>query len=342
MISSNFNNFFTRLLLSLALALPAYLVLASMQNNLTNITAYAYIEYTLAVFITLLCLFELHQQKSLLLEKHKPWISQTRFRIGAELLLSILLGMALSSSGYSIFYQLVWDMPIYMPSLIFYNVVTVFLSFCMMGFVNTSFLVEKWKLAIKKTEELEKENIKARLSALQSQLSPHFLFNNFNILHALMDEDISIAKKYLVELSDVFRYILNSRHQELVPLIEELGFIKSYQYVLQIRYEGKFRINFDIDPAALATKVPPVSLQVAIENAIKHNEVSALHPLIIDINATEHSISISNRIISKKVGHLSTQTGLDNLRRRYAIITDQPVVIKHDQKLFVITLPLIS
>lgn len=339
----SFNTFKYRALISLAIALPSYLILSMIQGfNIFDANFYALYEYCGAVFLTMLALFELHNFKSIALEKNFPWDKKQGVRIGLEVLFTIIVTPVVVSLAYKLFYNLVWDMDIYFPSLVFYNSLAFFISLFFLAYVNAGYILSNWKSAVYKANALEKENMRAQLKALQNQLSPHFLFNNFNILNALIEEDVREAKVYLNKLSEVFRYILQNKHSEVVKLEDELTFINNYAFLIGTRFKNKFDLKIDIPKSAYSKKIPPVSLQVLLENALQHNEVSAKHPLVVKICVKGDKLTIDN-VVKKKKGQVkSTKTGLSNIVSRYEFLTDEKVEIHNGQERFKIILPLLN
>jgi LytS/YehU family sensor histidine kinase len=184
-----------------------------------------------------------------------------------------------------------------------------------MGFVNVNYILEDWKKSLIKTETLEKENIRAKLEALQTQLSPHFLFNNFNIIDALIETEPKLARKYVQGLSTVFRYILDNKNKELIALKEELQFIKEFMFLIETRFDKNVSLEVNIEGSTYKKMVPPMSLQLLIENAIKHNEISNRNKLEIVIQEMANKyLSIPNNVKLRKGKFSNTGTGLKKHR----------------------------
>jgi LytS/YehU family sensor histidine kinase len=301
------------------------------------------VQYGTAVFIAFILLFELHQFKSGILEKYIKWETQFYLRLTIEGMITTFITFVVCSSAYYSLYNFVWDMSIYFPSLVLYNTLGFFISLLFMVFVNVSFLLDNWKKAALKAEKLEKENIQAKLEALQNQISPHFLFNNFNILNALIDENIETAKRYLSKLSDVYRYILKHKHNEVVSLYEEITFVQDYAFLINTRFNEQFSLNIDVPRSFLNSKIPPVSLQPLVENAVKHNEISGRHTLTVNIKTEEQYLIISNNVKLKNIKSTeTTHTGLANIRERYQHLSERQVEISKNEHQYVVKLPLLS
>lgn len=182
----------------------------------------------------------------------------------------------------------------------------------------------------------------AKFDALKNQLDPHFLFNSLNVLTSLIEENPLAATKFTTGLSKVYRYVLEQKNKELVTVSEELEFAKLYMSLLKMRFEDSIVFNFPkllINPDA---KVVPLSLQLLLENAVKHNQVTPAKKLIITISEQGDSLIITNNIQLKQVVRVSSGVGLLNIRQRYALLTQRPVIIEEDEKTFSISIPLLT
>ena len=189
-------------------------------------------------------------------------------------------------------------------------------------------------------EKAERERDKFRLQALENQLSPHFVFNNFSILADLIEVDPKRASDYLMNLSKVYRYTLSHLDHETVTLQEELAFLDRYLALLQQRFGEGIQVKITPEVAQLQGKLPPGVLQMLIENAIKHNEHTLVCPLIIDVTAESMRISVSNK--KQPIANAeSTSVGQHNIVERYRLLTSQKVVIKSTQDEYRVSIPLI-
>ena len=189
-------------------------------------------------------------------------------------------------------------------------------------------------------EKAERERDKFRLQALENQLSPHFVFNNFSILADLIEVDPKRASAYLMNLSKVYRYTLSHLDHETVTLQEELAFLDRYMVLLQQRFGEGIQVRIADEVTQLQGKLPPAALQMLIENAIKHNEHTKERPLIIDVTAGGQRISVSNK--KQPITNAeSTSVGQHNIVERYRLLTSQKVVISSTQNEYCVTIPLI-
>jgi hypothetical protein len=204
------------------------------------------------------------------------------------------------------------------------------------------YFFEAWKLNVRKTESLARESVQSQLEVLKNQLDPHFLFNSMNTLAALIDDENIDAQRYLEHLSDVYRYVLVSRSKNTVPLEEEIAFLDAYVYLNKIRFRDNLQVETQLSPEAFRQYVTPLSLQMLIENAIKHNVVSKENPLKIKIHQAEnHYLVIENNIQEKTVLEKSTRVGLQNIINRYSLLTDRQVEVIRNGGLFTVKIPLL-
>lgn len=192
-------------------------------------------------------------------------------------------------------------------------------------------------------EQLKTEKLQSSYNALMGQIHPHFFFNSLNGLNALIrGGEQEKTLRYLDELSQVFRYILQSNKKELVPLAEELQFVKAYTYLLGVRYEGKLFFSIQADPTCLLWYLPILSILPLIENAVKHNVVSKQYPLQIDVYTTpDHQLVVSNKIRSKAEESAGSGIGLRNLWGRYQMLTGHDIYISKRKEYFKVSLPLL-
>ena len=193
-----------------------------------------------------------------------------------------------------------------------------------------------------KNAQLKNENLTTRYSALVSQISPHFLFNSLNSLSMLVREKLNEkALTYIDRLSHVFRYIIQNGQNTLSTVADELQFIDSYRYLLEVRYADKLFFEIDIDPAYMERQMPSLALQPLIENAVKHNAITRSKPLTISIFTKDGKIVVSNPIIPKIEAELSTGIGLKNLSARWQMITEHDIEVIRTDDSFEVHLPLL-
>ena len=182
----------------------------------------------------------------------------------------------------------------------------------------------------------------ASFDALKNQLDPHFLFNSLNVLTSLIEENPKAATKFTTSLSKVYRYVLEQKNKDLVTLQEELEFAQLYMSLLKMRFEDSIEYNTPQQLENPEAKVVPLSLQLLLENAVKHNMVTPSKRLIITIYEQDGALVVQNNIQPKQVVKKSSGVGLQNIRQRYQLLTDRPVLISELNNEFVVALPLLT
>ena len=185
-------------------------------------------------------------------------------------------------------------------------------------------LEEEKNILLLKAEKQEKENILSQFETLKNQVNPHFLFNCLNALSSLVHDDPDLAEAFIVRLTRVYRYVLDLKDQDLISLEEELEFIKSYFFLQQIRFGNSLHMYTQIDSKWLSYKIPPLTLQLLVENAIKHNIISRENPLTVELYAEDSGnfvVKNNYQLRNEKVD--STGIGLTNLKARYQFLSDK-------------------
>ena len=194
-----------------------------------------------------------------------------------------------------------------------------------------------------RAQKMEVAKVEAELEALKSQIDPHFIFNSLNTLSYLITSEPASAKLYNDTLAKVYRYILCNKEKDLVLLKEELEFISNYFYLLKIRFSEAVNMVIEImDLNSEDYLIPPISLQTLVENAIKHNEFSEVHPLDIKIAISTNYVVIRNPVRPKEISSPSNKIGLNNLDNRYKLITRRNIVIENNFKFFTVRLPILK
>lgn len=223
----------------------------------------------------------------------------------------------------------------------FFN--TLFPTICVTLAYESVVFFQDWKRNVQKTESLARENVQSQLEVLKNQLDPHFLFNSHNTLASLIDFENVGAQQYLERLSDVYRYVLLSRERNTVPLEEEVAFLDAYVYLNKVRFRDNLQVVKEISPEAFQKHVAPLSLQMLVENAIKHNVASRERPLKIHIiQEGESCLLVVNNLQEKTIFEKSTKVGLRNISNRYQLLSDQQVEISKEEGLFKVRLPLLQ
>ncbi len=203
--------------------------------------------------------------------------------------------------------------------------------------------IKKRETQLKQVERLQNEKIKFEFEVLRNQVNPHFLFNSFNTLISTIEEDPKMAVEYVEQLSDFFRNIVTYKDIDIISIKEEKGLLRSYLYMQQKRYGNSVQLETHLtDQEKSAWFVPPLTLQLLVENAIKHNVVSKESKLIISLQMKNNYLVVQNNITKKNIGEKGTGMGLVNIVNRYALLTATPVLVDNDGKYFTVSLPILK
>ncbi|MEM6540203.1 MAG: histidine kinase, partial [Bacteroidota bacterium] len=190
-------------------------------------------------------------------------------------------------------------------------------------------------------EQLNRENLSLKYIQLKNQINPHFLFNSLSILSALVKSNQDNAQLFIQNLSEIYRYVLFQDQKDLVPLKQELEFITSFIEILRFRYDEGLQVTIDIKEAALSKGIIPMTLQLLIENAVKHNIVDENSPLVIDIKSEGNNLIICNNLNKKIVISKGSKIGLNMIRKRYKIVNSSEIMVTNESDRFVVKIPLI-
>jgi len=271
-----------------------------------------------------------------LLDKKKPWFDNLKKRVSIQLIFSFIWLVTITT----LFAFLTSDSHSRDFTFAF-----IFGSFFIIVFNSVLFLRSfafNWRQSLIKNEQLQRDKLHADYMVLQNQLNPHFLFNSFSVLISEIKYNPDNAIEFALKMSDVYRYVLQQRDFTTISLKKELGFIEDFMYLHQIRMGESLQLKTDIVPQHYNLHIPPMTLQVLIENAIKHNRASTKNPLQILIKSNDdQTLSIINNVNPKTTSY-STGTGLKNITQRYKLLTSDPVIIAPSNNEFTVTIPLLS
>lgn len=201
---------------------------------------------------------------------------------------------------------------------------------------------ERWKRTLRETEELKKANLQSQFEGLKSQINPHFLFNSLNTLSSLIEEDPEQAERFVEEMASVYRYLLRANETVMASLADELAFAQSYFHLLRTRYGANIRLEQSVDATFSNLLLPPLTLQLLLENAVKHNVILPEQPLIISIYTTiDGLLVVRNNLQRKNTRLLSNQVGLTNIATQIRLLGLGTLRVDDDDQFFSVTLPLI-
>lgn len=200
---------------------------------------------------------------------------------------------------------------------------------------------QHYAIAQIETLQSERKQLELQFEALKGQISPHYLFNSLNTISSLIFKDLPSAEQFIRRLSQTYQYILATQNKKYVLLKEEVDFVQSYYYLLRIRFQQQLNVEINLPSGIMNSKIPPLTLQMLVENAVKHNTLSADKKLFIYITAQDNTYL---KIINTKTGIIdsvsSFRVGLENIKRRYQYFTDKKIEVKDEDK-FTVSLPVI-
>ena len=323
------------IILGIAVLIAAYAI-----YNDPEITFY----YTLGLAVFVIILLWLGNIGiTRLMNRWFPWLKYGRKRFFTHLVIGIFYSVNIINIGYVIFKVLFTQDPPTTGQLIVTNVYGAVLFIPAFSIYFSLRFLDQWQKTELEMEKFQKESMRSQLSTLKNHLDPHFLFNNLNILSSLIDKDQELSQEFLVRFAQVYRTMLLTKVEDLITLEEEMDFIKSYIFLIRTRFEENIKFSIEIEEEAYHSMLPPLTIQLLIENAIKHNIITESRPLSIEIKATTTRLSIINSLYEKPED-LKTKsgTGLKNIKERYSYFSDQDIVFEKTATEYRAILPLIE
>lgn len=221
-------------------------------------------------------------------------------------------------------------------------IIAIIVTLICVSITELIFFLKKWKKSVLEAEQLKRQNIETQYAALASQVNPHFLFNSLNALNSLIQNDPEKALIFNREFAKIYRYVLDSKDKLVVTLQEELNFLNSYLYLQKIRFENALHYQIEINYSCMDKYLPPLSLQILVENSIKHNEVSEERPLQIKLACSDMELTVSNNYQPVVRENHSNGIGLSNLIERYSHYTDIVPVFKVENDNYIARIPLLK
>jgi sensor histidine kinase YesM len=222
------------------------------------------------------------------------------------------------------------------------NVAAVFFTLTIVAIYESIYFMNELRQSVVEKEMLKRESLNAQLDALRTQVNPHFLFNNLNTLSSVIADDPNVAIEFVQQLSKVYRHVLEVKDEQSISLQEELDVLKAYAFLLQTRFGSHLNVIINVPEEKLKKKIVPLSLQLLMENAIKHNIVSSDKPLNIHVYAQNGKLVVTNNLQKKNQVFESTGIGLDNIRNRYKLIVSDQVEVTENESSFTVAVPLIE
>lgn len=277
-----------------------------------------------------------------------PWrnLYAARFSVGyfSNVIISLIVSIGLGSvfmsiSGEDFFWKglsrqdedLLWKITILLlTSLFIYNVVYALL-----------YSYQHYAVAQIENLQSERKQLELQFEALKGQISPHYLFNSLNTISSLIFKDLPSAEQFIRRLAQTYQYILATQNKKYVLLKEEVDFVQSYYYLLRIRFQQQLHVEINLPSGIMNSKIPPLTLQMLVENAVKHNTLTSEKKLFIYITAQDNT---HLKVINTKTGGLdnvnSFKVGLENIKKRYQYFTDKKIEVRDEEK-FMVSLPVI-
>lgn len=276
------------------------------------------------------------------LQRKFPQLEQTKRRILFEFIFSMVTMAVITSILDIVFHFIFKDegRPLFMvDNYLIGGVATAFVLSVYEGL----YFFEKYQEALVTTEELKKSNLQSQFDSLKNQVNPHFLFNSLNTLASLIEEDKNASVKFVQKMSTVYRYLLQSNEKELTTIGKELEFIQSYIFMLKTRFDESLKVEIQIADEYKDYLVTPLTLQLLVENAVKHNVVSNENPLVIKIFVDDEKKLVVSNVLQRKT-HLvkSNGVGLKNIMQRYELLGKRKVEVIVTEKRFEVKVPLME
>jgi LytS/YehU family sensor histidine kinase len=278
-----------------------------------------------------------------LLDKYFPWLKFGKKRFFTHLTTGIVYTLLIINGAYYGFKTIFTADPPILEQFIAANILGIIFFIPSFSIYFSLQFLTQWQQTELEMERFQKESMRSQLASLKNHLDPHFLFNNLNILSSLIDKDTQLSQDFLVRFAQVYRTMLLTKVEDLVTLEEEMDFIHSYIYLIKTRFENNINFNIEIPEDSYYTMLPPLTVQLLIENAVKHNIISEDRPLNININVEGNHMIIVNTLYEKPEDLKNKSgTGLKNLKDRYSYFCDEPIQFDRNAETYEVRVPLIE
>ena len=274
-----------------------------------------------------------------------PHLKQVKQRVRFTAFFFFILSISLALLGDFFLDQIIDGRPFYFNwmRLVQLTAGALFFTLTTIGLFEAVYYYSNYNRSEIEKEELLRTNLQSQFDSLKGQVNPHFLFNSLNSLSSLISKDPQRAEKFVEDLSTVYRYLLKSNERELNTLQEEVNFIQSYLYLLTTRFGENLKVTIHIAAVYEAYLLPPLTLQLLVENAVKHNIISSEEPLHLSIYTTEDDrLHVVNNLQRKTREVLSEKVGLSNIMTKYELLRQPPIEVKETGNAFIVIIPLIN
>lgn len=307
------------------------------QSGLDRMTkvAFGWIGVVMALLVVM------HFVISRRLDHRMPWTENASRRFWVQLWAETGLALLIINLTYYGFRKGLLDVTPDANNMLVLNVYGLLFLVPLISFNSVLFSISQWRRSMLFSEQLKQDHIRSQLESLRNHLDPHFLFNNLNILSALIDRDQHAAQDFLADFAEVYRYVLKHKSEPMVRLATELEAMDAYIHMLRLRFPEQLQVEMNIASGARKQYLPPMALQLLLENAIKHNKASPQQPLRIQITGEANQLVVENTY--RPLDHLvqSTGTGLDNLAQRYRHLSAPEPEITQNDAIFRVSLQLL-
>jgi two-component system LytT family sensor kinase len=275
--------------------------------------------------------------------KYPSFNSSIKRAFYTALAFCVLTGVYVSAYGLFIIHFRPFNAQLNMDKMLYvylFEFLAILLLTCL---YEVNYSLAKWKEIKMNKEEIKKAGLQGQLQGLKSQVNPHFLFNSLNTLSALITDEPKRAEQFVDEMAKVYRYLLQTNQDELTTLATEIRFIKSYYHLLRTRYDMGLELIINVDEVDLTRFIPPLTLQLLVENAVKHNTILEKNPLYIEIKSTGNEmLEVRNNVLEKSTAVKSTKLGLANIHAKYQLLSERQPVIDSGPDYFLVLLPLLT
>ena len=280
------------------------------------------------------------------LSRHYSWVEETRTRailgIVATVLVNVVLILFCNYTNLVLFQKMEFT-GFFSGTMGFANWFGINIALLISAVLHAKGFIEEWKKSTRKEvveQKIIAKSANAQFESLKNQLDPHFLFNSLNVLSSLIDENPNLAQRFTSSMSKIYRYVLEQKDKELVTVEEELDFAKTYCELLKTRFEDS--VNFEVEVKDKKGFVVPLSLQLLLENCIKHNFATSAKPLIIKIYSENGNLIVENNLQAREQVKEREGIGLSNIVQRYSLITNRNVFIEKSEDYFKVKLPILT
>ncbi|MEH6306155.1 histidine kinase [Olivibacter sp. CPCC 100613] len=326
----------------MAIALMMLAVFAGVLTLTDDLDA-LYVVILLWIFFVIILLWFGNRYLYRLLDQSVPWLRHPSKRFFLQLISSTVFSLVVINLTYYLFKRWVNEDPPDHAQMLVLNIYGLLFIIPILSINFGIYFMMLWKKAEVKSNLLNERHLRSELDALRLQVDPHFLFNSLNVLAGLIEKDSKGAQYFLEKFAEVYRYVLQYQKEDLVPLHIELSFVQAYIHLLEQRFGKALRVTMAVpidenNPLA----IPPMALQMLVENAVKHNVIAKETPLVVDVRLTKgNSLTVINNYQPLSLAKQDRPgTGMDNIRKRYRHLSDELPVVQIDGAHYKVELPL--